>query len=45
MLARYGSNFRGLKVKAAEELGAAGVIIYSDPRDDGAVTVENGYKP
>lgn len=22
-----------------------GVIIYSDPRDDGSVTVENGYQP
>ncbi|ESK92204.1 glutamate carboxypeptidase [Moniliophthora roreri MCA 2997] len=45
VLVRYGGNFRGLKIKAAEELGAAGVLIYSDPRDDGSVTVENGYKP
>ncbi|KAI0660807.1 Zn-dependent exopeptidase [Cubamyces menziesii] len=44
-LARYGENFRGLKIKRAEELGAAGVLIYSDPRDDGAVTVANGYEP
>ena len=33
------------QVKGAEELGAAGVLIYSDPRDDGVVTVENGYLP
>ncbi|KAK7037544.1 Vacuolar protein sorting-associated protein 70 [Paramarasmius palmivorus] len=45
VLVRYGGNFRGLKIKGAEELGAAGVLIYSDPRDDGSVTVENGYKP
>jgi N-acetylated-alpha-linked acidic dipeptidase len=35
VLVRYGKSFRGVKVKAAEERGAAGVIIYSDPTDDG----------
>ncbi|KAL0070019.1 Vacuolar protein sorting-associated protein 70 [Marasmius tenuissimus] len=45
VLTRYGKIFRGLKIKGAEELGAAGVLIYSDPRDDGYVTVENGYTP
>ncbi|PBK66113.1 Zn-dependent exopeptidase [Armillaria solidipes] len=45
ILARYGGNFRGLKVKGAQEVGAVGILIYSDTRDDGAVTVENGYKP
>lgn len=45
VLARYGGNFRGLKVRRAQELGAAGVLIYSDPRDDGTVTPKNGYKP
>ncbi len=35
VLARYGKVFRGLKVKEAEERGAAGVVIYSDPADDG----------
>ncbi|KAL4247046.1 peptidase M28 family protein [Abortiporus biennis] len=45
VLVRYGAIYRGLKVKGAEELGAAGVLIYSDPRDDGSVIVENGYKP
>jgi N-acetylated-alpha-linked acidic dipeptidase len=34
-LVRYGQNFRGLKVRAAQERGAVGVIIYSDPADDG----------
>ncbi|KAF8631539.1 hypothetical protein AX15_002295 [Amanita polypyramis BW_CC] len=45
VLARYGSVYRGLKIKSAEERGAVGVIIYSDPRDDGYVTVANGYAP
>eukprot|EP00741_Cyanophora_paradoxa_P004286 tig00000792_g4160.t2 len=35
VLVRYGRNFRGLKVMLAEERGAAGVLIYSDPADDG----------
>ena len=34
-LVRYGQNFRGVKVYVAQEHGAAGVIIYSDPADDG----------
>jgi N-acetylated-alpha-linked acidic dipeptidase len=33
----------GAQVKGAQELGAAGVLIYSDPRDDGMVTEKNGY--
>jgi N-acetylated-alpha-linked acidic dipeptidase len=32
---RYGANFRGVKVYIAEKRGAAGVLIYSDPQDDG----------
>ena len=35
VLVRYGQNFRGVKVFVAQERGAAGVIIYSDPFDDG----------
>ena len=34
-LVRYGGAFRGLKVKEAQDHGARGVLIYSDPRDDG----------
>ena len=34
-LVRYGKVFRGLKVKEAQNRGAIGVIIYSDPADDG----------
>ncbi len=34
-IVRYGSSFRGTKVKVAHERGAVGCIIYSDPRDDG----------
>jgi N-acetylated-alpha-linked acidic dipeptidase len=35
VLARYGMNFRGVKVYLAQQRGAVGVIIYSDPADDG----------
>lgn len=35
VLVRYGQNFRGVKVLVAQEHGAAGVILYSDPADDG----------
>jgi N-acetylated-alpha-linked acidic dipeptidase len=35
VLTRYGMNFRGVKVYLAQQHGAAGVIIYSDPADDG----------
>lgn len=34
-IARYGGGWRGLKPKLAQEHGAVGAIIYSDPRDDG----------
>jgi N-acetylated-alpha-linked acidic dipeptidase len=35
VIARYGEGWRGLKPKLAQEHGAIGCIIYSDPRDDG----------
>ncbi len=35
VICRYGSNFRGVKVYLAEQHGAVGVLIYSDPQDDG----------
>ena len=35
VIVRYGQNFRGVKEFVAQEHGAAGVIIYSDPADDG----------
>ncbi len=34
-LVRYGGNFRGVKVYIAQKFGAKGVLIYSDPADDG----------
>lgn len=34
-IARYGGNFRGYKAKFAEAHGAAGLIIFSDPKDNG----------
>ncbi|KAK3394368.1 hypothetical protein B0H63DRAFT_460740 [Podospora didyma] len=41
-IARYGGIFRGLKVKRAQDLGMIGVILYTDPGDDGDVTEANG---
>jgi N-acetylated-alpha-linked acidic dipeptidase len=38
VITRYGQGWRGLKPKLAQEHGAAGCIIYSDPRDDGYAT-------
>ncbi len=35
VLVRYGELFRGLKVLNAQRRGAIGVLIYSDPADDG----------
>ncbi|MFL5584118.1 MAG: M28 family peptidase, partial [Gemmatimonadaceae bacterium] len=36
-IARYGRSYRGIKAREAEKHGAAGLIIYSDPADDGYV--------
>ncbi len=35
VIARYGGGWRGLKPKLAQDHGAAGCIIYSDPAEDG----------
>ncbi len=35
VLVRYGGNYRGIKVYDAQLAGALGVLIYSDPIDDG----------
>jgi N-acetylated-alpha-linked acidic dipeptidase len=42
VIARYGEGWRGLKPKLAQEHGAVGCIIFSDPRDDG-YAVEDDY--
>ena len=36
-VARYGRSYRGIKAREAEKHGAVGLIIYSDPADDGYV--------
>lgn len=36
-VARYGRSFRGIKAREAESHGAVGLLIYSDPQDDGYV--------
>jgi len=35
VIAKYGHSWRGIKPKVAQEHGAVGCIIYSDPADDG----------
>lgn len=35
VIARYGRSWRGIKPKVAQEHGALGCIIYSDPKEDG----------
>ncbi len=45
VIARYGGGWRGLKPKLAQEQGAIGCLIYSDPQQDGygsADTYPNG---
>jgi N-acetylated-alpha-linked acidic dipeptidase len=34
-IARYGKSYRGIKAREAESHGAIGLIIYSDPAEDG----------
>jgi N-acetylated-alpha-linked acidic dipeptidase len=49
VLARYGGGWRGLKPKLAQEHGAAGCLIYSDPANDayaiGDVYPKGGGRP
>lgn len=37
LIARYGGNYRGFKAKFAQEAGAAGLLMYTDPADSGYV--------
>lgn len=37
-VARYGGNYRGFKAKFAQEEGAVGLVIYTDPADGGYVS-------
>lgn len=43
--ARIDRKPNAFQVKGGQENGAVGVLVYSDPRDDGDVTEENGYAP
>jgi N-acetylated-alpha-linked acidic dipeptidase len=46
VIARYGHSHRAVKLRTAEQAGAAGILIYSDPADDGFVRGEtwpNGF--
>lgn len=49
VLARYGRSWRGIKAKLAQENGALGALLYSDPEEDGyyrGLTYPEGpYRP
>jgi len=49
VITRYGGGWRGLKPKLAQEHGAVGCLIYSDPHDDGYAQGEpypqGGWRP
>ena len=49
VIARYGQGWRGLKPKLAQEHGAIGCLIYSDPHEDGYgrgdVYPKGGFRP
>ncbi|MBQ4854016.1 M28 family peptidase [Rhodanobacter sp. B2A1Ga4] len=49
VITRYGGGWRGLKPKLAQEHGAIGCLIYSDPHDDGYaegdVYPQGGWRP
>ena len=49
VIARYGGSWRGIKPKVAQEHGAVGCLIYSDPKDDGYyagdVYPKGAYRP
>ena len=34
-IARYGRSFRGIKAREAQKRGAVGLVVYSDPQEDG----------
>ncbi|KAJ3782803.1 Zn-dependent exopeptidase [Lentinula aff. detonsa] len=42
-LARYGEVYRGIKVENAQISGAVGLLMFTDIRDDGHITAQNGY--
>ncbi|KAI7884133.1 uncharacterized protein EV154DRAFT_428000 [Mucor mucedo] len=44
-LVRYGTSLRGLKIKAAAQYGCVGVLIFSDPIDDGPLDKDSDINP
>lgn len=49
VIAKYGGSWRGIKPKVAQEHGAIGCLIYSDPAEDGYVQGDvypkGGFRP
>lgn len=42
---KYGQGFRQKKVETAAKRGLIGIILYTDPQQDGNITESRGYKP
>ncbi|KAF6810755.1 peptidase family M28 [Colletotrichum musicola] len=42
-LSMYGGIYRGTKVKNAQDNGMIGAVLFTDPLDDGEITITNGY--
>lgn len=42
---KYGQGFRQKKVETAAKRGLVGIILYTDPQQDGNITESRGYKP
>jgi N-acetylated-alpha-linked acidic dipeptidase len=42
-IVKYGGSFRGIKAREAESHGAAALLIYSDPKDDGPTANAPAY--
>jgi N-acetylated-alpha-linked acidic dipeptidase len=43
-IVKYGMVYRGAKMSTAAERGLFGILIYSDPQQDGNITEGHGYK-
>ncbi|KAG0690802.1 hypothetical protein C6P40_001236 [Pichia californica] len=44
-IVKYGEIYRGLKIKFAQDVGMSAVLLYTDPKDDGEIIIQNGFKP
>ena len=43
-IVKYGMGYRGEKMRTAAERGLVGLLVYTDPQQDGNITEGHGYK-